>query len=73
MHDLSATLDILRSKGVRAARFHADGTLAAVDFEGPVPVHPDTEAAPAADVPEPYRNALEILSGGHKRPHAEAE
>lgn len=69
-HDLSATLDLLKSKGVRSAQFHADGSLAAVVFDGPTAaVHPDTEAAPPGDdVPEPYRNALEILAGGRERP-----
>jgi hypothetical protein len=73
MLDLSSTLETLRSKGVRSARFHADGSLAAVDFEGAASPHSDTDAAPPNDgVPEPYRNALEILAGGRSRP-AEAE
>lgn len=74
MNDLSATLDILRSKGVRSAQFHADGTLAAVAFENPEPVQPGvTEPAPADDVPEPYRNALEILASGRSKPAVSAE
>lgn len=74
MTDLSATLDILRSKGVRSAQFHADGTLAAVTFDAPETAQPGaTEPAPADDVPEPYRNALEILAGGRSKPDASAE
>jgi hypothetical protein len=74
MLSLDETLETLRNKGVRSASFHADGSLAAVQFEPTTPAPSDTETPQADDIPEPYRNALEILSGGGRtRQHAEAE
>lgn len=65
---LDETLKLLRANEVRAAKFHADGSIAEIEFAPSTPAFIEETEALATERPDPaltsYENALDILQRG---------